>query len=330
MVGTALAKTDDKQLAVAKTGDIDEMFSEKELAVIKTSYAKGATDDEFFAFTKLCALRNLNPFAKEIYFVKRQTKSGPVVAHQVGIDGWRKMAASHKDWAGPGSIQCHGKTESGGFSHPVACTAIYKRVIRGEIMEIPATIEWDEFYPGPQLGFMWKTKPNLMLKKCAEAQAIRMAFPDMMSGISLPEEYYEQGDPIQLSEMDSEQKSEGVQALYDKPKTTKKKTKAKAKPKAIEAAPEPEIVEPEGLPWEEPAEEAPPLELEIPPAEEPEEVSGAARAMKAERMVKEMIAVSKGAFNRDHILKTFGKKSVAELGEPEFKRIEEWLTKNGG
>ena len=40
---------------------------------------------------------------------------------------------------------------------------------------------------------MWKKMPNVMLGKCAEAQALRKAFPKVLGGVYAPEEMDQAG-----------------------------------------------------------------------------------------------------------------------------------------
>jgi hypothetical protein len=51
-----------------------------------------------------------------------------------------------------------------------------------------ASARWDQYYPGDEQGFMWRKMPHLMLGKCAEALALRKAFPAELSGLYIKEE----------------------------------------------------------------------------------------------------------------------------------------------
>ena len=311
-----LQKVQDKQAALSKS--IGDYFDRDELDIIKTSYAKGATDEEFFSFIKVCSLRKLNPFAKEIYFVKRQSKHGPVVAHQVGIDGWRKMAATHPDWAGPGTVRVYDWTDKP-YRHPQRATATYYRIIRGERTEITSEIFWDEFYPGEREGFMWRSKPAHMLKKCAEGQAIRLAFPEVVGGIELPEET----ESIKLSDDKTvEESKNNVEQIYGgKPKDDAKALPTVSNAPADDPADGPEIPSSEVLDGEV-------VNPELFPDEEEEAAISPVEEIRLNtELINRMIRLSDGEYDRDSILTTFGKKSIAELRARERERMQAWIAK---
>lgn len=135
--------------------------------------------------------------------VKRwNSKLGREVASiQVGIDGFRSIAENTGAYAGNDDPVMgedkemsftQGK-EIGKMNVPCTATVTVYKMVQGLKCVFVATARWDEFYPGDKMGFMWRKMPNVMLGKCAEAQALRKAFPKVLGGVYAPEEMDQAG-----------------------------------------------------------------------------------------------------------------------------------------
>ena len=158
---------------------IIEQYTTEQIQVIKQQVAVGATDTELVYFLQICKQQNLDPFSRQIYFVKRGTQ----MTIQTGIDGYRAMAEQ------TGRL--------GGIDEPVyedanpypkkATVTVYK-FVQGNKVSFTASARWSEYFPGDKMGFMWKKMPYLMLGKVAEALALRKAFPKNLGGVYTEEE----------------------------------------------------------------------------------------------------------------------------------------------
>ena len=73
-----------------------------------------------------------------------------------------------------------------------ATVTVGKRV-QGVEGKFTATARWDEYYPDKNT-FMWDKMPYTMLGKCAEALALRKAFPQQLSGLYTGDEMDQAGD----------------------------------------------------------------------------------------------------------------------------------------
>ena len=72
-------------IAVKKESNhLIDLDNKKEL--LKRTICKDATDDEVELFSHVCKRAGLDPFIKQIHFVKRNSKNGPVVSFQTAID----------------------------------------------------------------------------------------------------------------------------------------------------------------------------------------------------------------------------------------------------
>jgi phage recombination protein Bet len=159
-------------------------FTRDQIELVKRTVAKEATDDELALFLHTCKRTGLDPLAKQIHFVKRNTKRGPVAAFQTAIDGYRLVADRTGKYAG-NDDPAFGEEKDG---HPVSATVTVYKVVNGERCPFTATARWSEYFPGEDQGFMWRKMPYLMLGKCAEGLALRKAFPAELGGVYTDEE----------------------------------------------------------------------------------------------------------------------------------------------
>lgn len=164
--------------------------------LMKRTIAKGASDDELKMFIQVCKGANLNPFLKQVFLVPRwDGKEGREVrAIQVSIDGFRSIAESSGAYAGnddpiyAGEKEIEYGKDKKKLMVPDQATVTVRKLIGGQVCEFTATARWPEYYPGEKMGFQWHIRPYLMLGKCAEALALRKAFPKLLSGMYAQEE----------------------------------------------------------------------------------------------------------------------------------------------
>ena len=206
-------KTEEKEKAVEiirevvvqnPTGLSELTLDRGKIDLLKATIAQGATDDELKMFINVCTGMGLSPFLKQVHMVKRwNSKLGREVASiQVGIDGFRSIAENTGAYAGNDDPKMgvekeveyqQGQLKNKMFVPSTATVTVYK-IVQGVKCEFTATARWEEFYPGDKMGFMWKKMPNVMLGKCAEAQALRKAFPKVLGGVYAPEEMDQAGE----------------------------------------------------------------------------------------------------------------------------------------
>lgn len=152
-------------------------FNESQVALIKTTVARGTTNDQLALFLYTCKKTGLDPLAKQIHCIVRQTKNGPVMSIQTAIDGYRLVADRSGKYAGNDDPVYDNEIT------PTKATVTVYKIVSGVRCQFTATARWSQYYPGDLQGFMWKKMPHLMLGKCAEALALRKAFPAELSGI---------------------------------------------------------------------------------------------------------------------------------------------------
>ena len=152
-------------------------FTTAQIDLIKKQIIPGATDDELKLFLNVCHRTGLDPFARQIYAMKRFSKGQDRYDFQVSIDGFRVVAEK---------TGCYAGNDDPVFDieeAPQKATVTVYKIVNGIRCPFSASARWSQYYPGEKQGFMWKKMPHVMLGKCAEALALRKAFPNVLSGL---------------------------------------------------------------------------------------------------------------------------------------------------
>lgn len=184
-------------------------FTQEQSQMIRDTYAKGATEGEFRVLMEIAKARGLNPLLRQVHFVKRKDhKTGrDVWSAQVSIDGIRAIADRTTQYDG----QDEPENE---YAPDGKLIAVRVRVYRKGISRaFVGVARWEEYvqknYEGEATKF-WKTMPHTMLAKCAEALAMRKAFPEDTGGLYVPEEMQQaENDAPQLPRITAHQDDPG-------------------------------------------------------------------------------------------------------------------------
>jgi phage recombination protein Bet len=170
-------------------------FSDEQVSLIKRTIAKGATDDELKLFMGQCQRTGLDPFSRQIYCIQRESwdkKSGGMVATmatQTSIDGFRVIAERSGKYAGQvGPYWCG---EDGIWvdawlqqSFPVAAkVGILRHDFKEPLWGIATFLSYAAKKKDGEIMGLWAKMPDVMIAKCAEANALRKAFPNDLSGL---------------------------------------------------------------------------------------------------------------------------------------------------
>jgi phage recombination protein Bet len=175
-------------------------LSQDKIDLIKRTICKNASNDELAFFIEQCDRTGLDPFARQIYSIRRkqwnsttrQSEEAQVI--QVSIDGFRLIADRSNKYAGQvGPWWCDKDGEwrevwladeppaaakagvlRSDFQQPAYGIALYKSYVQTNSQGDPVS--------------RWKTDPAGMLAKCAESLALRRAFPQELSGLYTTEE----------------------------------------------------------------------------------------------------------------------------------------------
>lgn len=172
-----------------------QALNAEQVGLITRTIAKGATPDELALFVTVCNRTGLDPFSRQIHAVKRwdSNERREVMAIQTGIDGYRLVAQRTGQYGGSDDYE-YGQLNKDGHPEWARCT-VYK-IVQGVRCPVTRTAHWEEFVQTyrdrksgeTRLTPLWRKMPRLMLGKCAEAQALRAAFPAELSGVYTVEE----------------------------------------------------------------------------------------------------------------------------------------------
>jgi phage recombination protein Bet len=155
----------------------------EQVTLIKNTVAKGATDDELKLFVYNCQRLGTHPLDRLIHFVKRKGADGAQATHQCSIDYFRSLAEESGEYNGQDEPEFEYDEKK---EYPaLARVKVYKKGIDRPIVGVA---HWKEYCPPEKLAFMWRKMPTHMLAKCAEALALRKAFPKKLAGLYTPEE----------------------------------------------------------------------------------------------------------------------------------------------
>lgn len=159
-------------------------FDDKQLAALRALGVQNAPAADVALLFHQAARTGLDPFARQIYLIGR----GGKYTIQTGIDGFRVIRdrkgtyqGQTEEWCGTDGVWTDVWLKS---EHPAA--ARVRLYINGFQVPVPGIARWSEY--AQESSPTWKKMPALMLAKCAEALALRKAYPQDLSGLYTTDE----------------------------------------------------------------------------------------------------------------------------------------------
>jgi phage recombination protein Bet len=176
------------------------MTEDELMSVLKNSLYPGAKDESIKLVIGYCRASNLDPMQKPVHIVPMSVSTGQkdnsgwdikemrdVVMPGIGL--YRTQAARSGEYAGVSEPEFGDdlteELDGVMVTYPKWCKVIVRRqMANGAIVDFSAKELWKENYATKSSksaapNAMWKKRPYAQLAKCAEAQALRKAFPEI-------------------------------------------------------------------------------------------------------------------------------------------------------
>src|ERR1700679_3195263 len=159
-------------------------LSQSDAELLRRTVTQSLSDDEHQLFLLASQRSGLDPFARQIYFMRKEGK----LVIEATIDGLRLSAERTSkyagqvgpEWCGPDGVWKDVWTSQ---QAPVAARV---GILRSDFAEpVWGKCLYAELSQG---GEFWERMPANQLAKCAEAAGFRKAFPQKFSGLYTPEE----------------------------------------------------------------------------------------------------------------------------------------------
>lgn len=205
---TALALTEGSPRALA-------IKEEELIPVLQASLYPGAKPESIKLVLGYCKASGLDPMQKPVHIVPMQVSTGrkdergwdikesrDVIMPGIGL--YRVQATRTGQLAGIDEPEFGPMKQQFGIEFPEWCKVTVYRLLGGDRVPFTALEFWEENYATQKRdsdapNAMWKRRPRGQIAKCAEAQALRKAFPELGAQPTADETFVDAEDVIDVS-----------------------------------------------------------------------------------------------------------------------------------
>ena len=208
----------------------DKPTHDEVIRVLENSLYPGAKRESIELVLAYCRANGLDPMLRPVYIVPTSVKKSDGTWEtrdllMPGIADYRIKAARSGEYGGKSEPEFGPdvrETLAGvAITYPAWCRMTVRRIVQGQAREFVATERWLENYATAKRdtqapNAMWKKRPYGQLAKVAEAQALRMAFPEFSAGYTMEEMQGKTGaDDWDGPTIEADRPSEARQAIND-------------------------------------------------------------------------------------------------------------------
>ena len=219
----ATASIADRMYVTIKGTDGNDIKITKKILMDTICHGMQISDADMVQFLTLCQVNQLNPFVRDAYLIKFNGAPAQMI---VSKEAFMKRADTCPDFEGieSGVIGMNGdgdiKNFVGAFLPPSwELVGGWCKVYRKDRHPYEQQVSLKEYQKGQST---WKTMPLTMIRKVAEVQTLREAYPCQLGGMYVKEEAMRVEDAdaeeisSELNEVKAEAKKEAV-AVPDAP-----------------------------------------------------------------------------------------------------------------
>ena len=186
-------KTTEELVIKDEQGKVLAQYPPQLVDTIKSTVAKESTDEELYMFLQISAMYGLNPFMKEIWFVKNKDGSSMIMASR---DGYLKIAKQKPNFSKCQSmavyendefememnmgevINIHHKFKQSDRGKLIGAYSILKTTDHNTLVCYVSYREYAKNTP------VWRTYPSAMIRKVAENDVLKR-FADINGIVSV-------------------------------------------------------------------------------------------------------------------------------------------------
>ncbi|WP_330236116.1 phage recombination protein Bet [Streptomyces sp. NBC_00566] len=191
--------------ALAIRPDQTEWTPDQAAVLQQSGISNAVTKAELSGFLHLCQRTGLDPFSRQIYLIGRWNKKEQrdVFTPQTGIDGYRVIAQRVTSQTGgtygyEDTLWCDlsGKWRDVWLLDAPPAAAKVTVIRNGQRFSAVARFsEYVQTFPDGNPKGLWAKMPAGQVAKCAEALALRKAFPHDLAGVYTAEEMAQADNP---------------------------------------------------------------------------------------------------------------------------------------